>query len=114
MIEEVAAPTDATSLHVRVKPDGWVQFLSLAITAGGIVATATYFIVSAINTVAQTDREALSAMDRRVTTLEVEYLADSRTLDHLSTLMDQERAASDDLATAIARLQIAIERTGRR
>lgn len=91
----------------------WSQTAMLGLVAGSMLASATYFIVSHVDGVAQQDQMAIASMDRRVTTLETQHTADTETLNRLSTLVDQERAAENDLSLAIRSLQTVIENTSR-
>lgn len=96
----------------------WTQaglgVLTSLVVVGGAMITATLWIVGSINGVGQADRDAMSLMDRRVTTLEVQQKGESQSIDRLSISIDQERAATTDLASAVTKLQQVIDDTRRR
>lgn len=114
----------------------WTQVIGLALLAGSMLATATYFIVaqnsnsvsslrSDINTVAVADRDLIdkqwrifqdttSALGTRVTTLEAEQGENSRSMNRLSTSIDQQGATIRDLTTALTKLQGVLDAASRR
>lgn len=125
--------TNPTGILTR---EHWTQVISLALLAGSMLATATYFIVaqnsnsvsslrSDINTVAVADRDLIdkqwrifqdttSALGTRVTTLEAEQGENSRSMNRLSTSIDQQGATIRDLTTALTKLQGVLDAASRR
>lgn len=94
--------------------------LSLALLAGSMLAGAVWYLSADINAVVVADNQALSKqwqlfqdahmlMAQRVSTLEAERAEDHTGIEHLSSAVDQERAAINDLATAVIKLQAAID-----
>lgn len=105
--------------------------LSLALLAGSMLAGAVWYLASDINAVAVADSQALAKesqlfqdslakqgqifedahmmMAQRVTTLEAERSEDHTGIEHLSSAVDQERAAITDLTTAVIKLQAAVD-----
>src|SRR5215469_16494847 len=98
----------------------WSQNLMLMVVAGGMIASATYFVVShndnvaaanqiAIEQLYRTFVEAHTVMSERVTKLEVTQSSNSIAIERVNVMIDQERAALNDLTTAVTKLQAAIE-----
>lgn len=94
--------------------------ITLALFAGGMLVCAVWYLSADINAVSVADNQALAkqwqlfqeahlGMVQRVTTLESERADDRSGIDHLSVAIDQERAALNDLATAVTKLQAAVD-----
>lgn len=94
--------------------------LSLALLAGSMLAGAVWYLSADINAVVVADNQALAKqwqlfqdsnmlMMQRVTTLEAERAEDHTGMERLSTNVDQERAAVNELTTAVKLLQSAID-----
>lgn len=99
--------------------------ISLSLLAGSMLAGAVWYLSADINAVAVADNQALAKqwqlfqdsnimVVQRVTTLEAERTEDRSGIDHLSVAIDQERAALNDLATAVTKLQAAVDAGQRR
>lgn len=99
--------------------------ISLSLLAGSMLAGAVWYLSADINAVAIADNQALAKqwqlfqdsnmmVVQRVTTLEAERTEDRSGIDHLSVAIDQERAALNDLATAVTKLQAAVDAGQRR
>jgi uncharacterized coiled-coil protein SlyX len=96
--------------------------VSLALLAGSMLAGAVWYLAGDINAVAVADslarekqyqlfQDAHMLMTQRITTLEAERTEDHNGIDRLSTVVDQERAAVNDLATAVKMLQTSVDNT---
>lgn len=102
--------------------------LSLSLAAGTMLAGATWYTASAIHAVAEADNAALLAQDRnlesqigaqielfkdahagmmsRMTAVETEEADHARAIDRQTVTEDQLRAAINDLATAVTKLEV--------
>lgn len=127
-------------LMERVTREHMFQTASLALLAGSMLAGAVWYLAADINAVATADnaarvaqwnqfQETNTTMSQRVSTLEAERAEDreidKEAFDRLSSAIDrmgsatsvsqdQERAAINDLATAVGKLQAIQELQKRR
>lgn len=87
----------------------WTQVVVTVLMVCGVIVTMTLWIVNSNNSIAVADMAAMAAMDRRVTTLEVEQKDESQSIDRLSISVDQGRLATTDLGTAVTKLSQVID-----
>jgi hypothetical protein len=104
--------------------------ISLALLAGGMLAGAVWYLSADINSVAQANNAAITALSaannaailrqwqtyedehaitiQRLTTLEAERSDDREQLSRDAIIQDQIRAALNDVATSVAKLTAAL------
>lgn len=85
------------------------QGAGLVITLGTIMVLSTVWVIDRIDIGAAASKDAMQLIDRRVTTLEVEQKGEAQSIDRLSISVDQGRAATNDLSTAVGKLSQAID-----